>query len=270
MPKTLKWGVPSPGGVMLKNIILERPLAVIDLETTGTDPKIDRIVEVSVLKLVPGGEPDHRTRRVNPGVPIPPEATAVHGISDDDVADMPTFRAIAPGLARYLDGCDLCGFNILKYDLRLLAAEYNRAGVPFPVAGRKVIDACHIFHKREPRDLTAAYRFYCGLTHEGAHGAAADVLATLAILDAQVSRYDDLPRTVDGLHEHCTDPKALDLSGMFGRCEEGTVVFIKGKYKGRSLEDIARTKPDYLQWMLRDDYFDDTKLIASEALKQAS
>jgi DNA polymerase-3 subunit epsilon len=270
MPKTLKWGVPSPGGVMLKNIILERPLAVIDLETTGTDPKIDRIVEVSVLKLVPGGEPDHRTRRVNPGVPIPPEATAVHGISDDDVADMPTFRAIAPGLARYLDGCDLCGFNILKYDLRLLAAEYNRAGVPFPVAGRKVIDACHIFHQRERRDLSAAYKFYCGKEHEGAHGAAADVLATLAILDAQVSRYDDLPRTVDGLHEHCTDPKALDLSGMFGRCEEGTVVFIKGKYKGRSLEDIARTKPDYLQWMLRDDYFDDTKSIASEALKQAS
>jgi DNA polymerase III subunit epsilon len=255
---------------MLKNIILERPLAVLDLETTGTDPKIDRIVEVSVLKLVPGGEPDHRTRRVNPGVPIPPEATAVHGISDDDVADMPTFRAIAPGLARYLDGCDLCGFNILKYDLRLLAAEYNRAGVPFPVAGRKVIDACHIFHQRERRDLSAAYKFYCGKEHEGAHGAAADVLATLAILDAQVSRYDDLPRTVDGLHEHCTDPKALDLSGMFGRCEEGTVVFIKGKYKGRSLEDIARTKPDYLQWMLRDDYFDDTKSIASEALKQAS
>ena len=117
---------------MLKNIALERPLAVIDLETTGTDPKIDRIIEVSVLKLAPGGEADHRTRRVNPGVPIPPEATAVHGITDDDVADMPTFRAIAPGLARYLDGCDLAGFNILKYDLRLLAAEYNRAGVALP------------------------------------------------------------------------------------------------------------------------------------------
>ena len=117
---------------MLKNIALERPLAVIDLETTGIDPKVDRIVEVSVLKLAPGGEADHRTRRVNPGVPIPPEATAVHGISDDDVADMPTFRAIAPGLARYLDGCDLAGFNILKYDLRLLAAEYNRVGDRLP------------------------------------------------------------------------------------------------------------------------------------------
>ena len=255
---------------MLKNIVLERPLAVIDLETTGVDTKVDRIVEVSVLKLIPGGEPDHRTRRVNPGVAIPAGATAIHGISDDDVAEMPSFRAIAPGLARYLDGCDLCGFNILKYDLRLLAAEYNRVGVGFVFAGRKVIDACHLFHKREPRDLTAAYRFYCGKDHEGAHGASADVLATLAILDAQVGRYGDLPRTVDGLHEHCTDPKALDMSGMFGKCDEGTVVFIMGKYKGRSLDDIARTKPDYLEWMLGADYFDDTKSLASAALKQAS
>src|SRR3954451_9189287 len=133
---------------MLKNITLDRPLAVLDLETTGTDTKTDRIVEVSVLKLVPGGQPDHRTRRVNPGVPIPPEATAVHKISDDDVADCPTFRAIAPSLARFLDGCDLAGFNILNFDLRLLVAEYNRAGLVFPVAGRKVIDACRIYHQR--------------------------------------------------------------------------------------------------------------------------
>ena len=205
-----------------------------------------------------------------PGVPIPPQTTAIHGITDDDVADMPSFRAIAPALTRYLDGCDLGGFNILKYDLRILAAEYNRVGFDFPIAGRKVIDACHLFHKREPRDLTAAYRFYCNQEHEGAHGAAADVLATLAILDAQVLRYADLPGTVDGLHEHCTDPKALDMSGMFGKCDEGTVVFIMGKYKGRSLSDIALTKPDYLRWMIGADYFDDTKTLVAEALKQAS
>src|ERR1700712_2534042 len=137
---------------MLKNITLERPLAVIDLETTGIDTKIDRIVEVSVLKLVPGVQPDHRTRRVNPGVPIPPESTAVHGITDDDVADCPAFRAIDAGLARFLDGCDLAGFNLLKDDRRLLSAEYNRAGVPFPTSGRKFTDACHIFHQKERRD----------------------------------------------------------------------------------------------------------------------
>jgi len=148
---------------MLRNIQLDRPLAVIDLETTGTDPKLDRIIEISALKLLPDDGHDHRTRRVNPGVPIPPEATAVHGISDDDVADCPAFRAIAPGLARFLDGCDLAGFNILNFDLRLLAAEFNRVGLVFPVAGRRIIDACRIFHQREPRDLTAAMKFYCGL-----------------------------------------------------------------------------------------------------------
>jgi DNA polymerase III subunit epsilon len=251
---------------MLKNIQLDRPLAVLDLETTGIDPKVDRIIEVSVLKLLPGGGQDHRTRRVNPGVPIPPEATAIHGISDDDVADCPSFRAIAPGLARYLDGCDLAGFNILNFDLRLLAAEFNRAGLVLPVAGRKVIDACRIFHQRERRDLTAAYKFYCGLEHAGAHGAEADVLATAAILDAQVERYGDLPKTVDGLHDQCNDPDALDMSGMFARDEDGVIVFVKGKYKGRMLEDVAGDKPDYLDWMLKADFFDDTKEIVAGAL----
>ena len=141
---------------MFKNIQLDRPLAVLDLETTGTDPKLDRIIEISVLRVRPDGGHDHRTGRVNPGVPIPPEATAIHGIGDDDVADSPTFRAIAPGLVRFLDGCDLAGFNILNFDLRLLVAEFNRVGLVFPVSGRRVIDACRIFHQREPRDLTAA------------------------------------------------------------------------------------------------------------------
>ncbi len=251
---------------MLKNITLDRPLAVLDLETTGTDVKNDRIVEVSVLKLFPGGGHDHRTRRVNPGVPIPTEATSVHKITDDDVADCPSFRAVAPALSKYLDGCDLAGFNVLGFDLRLLVAEFNRAGLVFPVAGRKVIDACKIYHQRERRDLTAALRFYCEREHEGAHGAAADVLATAAILDAQVARYEDLPRTVEGLHAQCNDPAALDMSGMFGKDEDGVVVFIKGKYKGRSLFDIVQTKPDYLQWMQREDFFEDTKAIALEAL----
>jgi DNA polymerase-3 subunit epsilon len=129
---------------------------VLDLETTGTDPRLDRIIEISVLKLLPGGGHDHRTRRVHPGVPIPPKATAIHGISDDDVADCPTIRAIAPRLVRSLDGCDLAGFNILTFDLRLLAAEFHRVGLVFPVSGRRIIDARRIDHPREPRDLTAA------------------------------------------------------------------------------------------------------------------
>ena len=251
---------------MLRNIRRDRPLAVLDLETTGTDPKLDRIVEVSILRLRPDGGHDHRTRRVNPGVPIPPAATAIHGIGDGDVADSPPFRAIAPGLARFLNGCDLAGFNILNFDLRLLAAEFSRVGLAFPVAGRKVIDACRIYHRREPRDLTAACRFYCGLDHEGAHGAAADVLAAAAVLDAQVACYDDLPRTVEGLYAHCHDADAIDLSGIFGRGEDGVIVFLRGKYRGRSLDDIASVKPDYLEWMAREDLHEDTKVIATEAL----
>ena len=140
----------------------------------------------------------------------------------------------------------------------------------FRFGDARKIDGLSVFHQRERRDLTAAYKFYCGLEHEGAHGAAADVLATLAILDAQVVRYDDLPRSIDGLHDHCTDPKALDMSGMFARSDEGAVIFALGKYKGKSLQDVAASKPDYLQWMLGADYFDDTKTIAAEALRVAS
>ena len=254
---------------MLNYIRLDRPLAVLDLETTGTDPKLDRVIEISVLRLRPDGGHDHRTSRVKPGVPIPPEATAIHGIRDDDVADSPTFRAVAPSLVRFLDGCDLAGFNILNFDLRLLVAEFNRVGLVFPVSGRKIVDACRIYHQREPRDLTAALKIYCGLQHEGAHGAAADVLATTAILDAQMARYADLPRTIEGLHAHCNDSDAIDMSGMFGRDGDGVIVFLRGKYRGRSLPDIAASKPDYLGWMQREDFYDDTKAIAAEALETA-
>lgn len=251
---------------MFRNIRLDRPLAVLDLETTGTDPKLDRVIEISVLRVRPDGGHDHRTVRLNPGVPIPSEATAIHGIGDEDVASSPSFRAVAPGLVRFLDGCDLAGFNILSFGLRLLAAECRRVGLVFPVAGRRVIDACRIYHRREPRDLIAAYRFYCGLHHDGANRAAADVLATAAILDAQVARYADLPGTIEVLDSHCNDPDAIDMSAMFGRDEDGAVVFLRGKYRGRSLSHIAAAKPDHLEWMQREDFYDDTRAIAAEDL----
>lgn len=253
---------------MFKNLTLQRPLAVFDLETTGTDVKTDRIVEISVLKVYPQGSHDRRTRRLNPTVPIPPEATAVHGIGDADVADCPTFRQVAKDLLAFLDGCDLCGFNIKKFDLRLLYAEFQRAGLLLPLDRRAVIDPLEIFHTFERRDLSAALRFYCGRELEGAHQAEADVLATLEVLDAQVARYAELPKNVASLHEHFKDQKTLDSDSFFTRVE-GQIRFVKGKYRGQPLEVIARTKPDYLEWMLGTDLFDDTKKIAREALEQA-
>ena len=181
---------------MLKNIRLERPLVVLDLETTGKKVQTDRIVEISLLKLLPDGTNQIKTRRLNPGIPIPAEATAIHGITDADVANEYFFRQIARSLVAYLEGCDLCGYNIWIFDLRMVVNEFKRAEVPFSVEGRYIIDPCRIFHKREPRDLRTALRFFCGMEHEGAHGAAADVLAALLVLDSQVERYEDLPLTV--------------------------------------------------------------------------
>jgi DNA polymerase III subunit epsilon len=252
---------------MIRNLALDRPLAIVDLETTGTDPQTDRIVELSILKLVPGAEPDHRTRRVNPGIPISAEATAIHGIRDEDVANLPSFRPLARGILSFVEGCDLCGYN-LRFDLRLISTEYQRVGLAFPLSGRRIIDPNRIFHLREPRDLASALRFYCGREHDGAHGAAADVLATLAVLDAQLDRYKDLPRIVSDLHDYLRDPKAVDIGEMFTRRSDETIEFAKGKFKGHLLSDIARTEPDYLDWMLRSDFLDDTKAIAAEALDQ--
>jgi DNA polymerase III subunit epsilon len=250
---------------MFNNLKLERPLAVIDLETTGTDPQADRIVEISVLKVSPDGQRKHRTRRVNPGVPIPPEATAIHGITDADVADEPRFPSMAASLLALLDDCDFCGFNLKRFDLRMLHVEFGRAGLTLSLTGRAIVDPLEIFHARERRDLAAAVQFYCGREHEGGHQASADVLATADVLDAMLARYPDLPTTVAGLHQHFKNPNAVDSTGYFVRV--GTQIrFAFGKHRGQPLETVARTKPDYLEWMLGQTFFDDTNVIVRNAL----
>ena len=253
---------------MFKNLLLERPLAVLDLETTGTDARVDRIVEVSVLKVRPNHPVEEWTRRLNPGIPIPPGATAVHGIRDADVAGAPTFEEVAPELLALLDGCDLCGFNLKRFDLRVLYAEFARVGRTLQLEGRAVVDPLEIFHTYERRDLSAAVRFYCGREHDGAHGAAADVRATAEVLDAMLARYADLPRSVAGLHAHFLDSKAADSGGRFVRVE-GEVRFAFGKHRGQPLDAVARREPDYLKWMLMQDFFDDTKALVRNALTKA-
>jgi DNA polymerase-3 subunit epsilon len=250
---------------MFKHLVLQKPLAFIDLETTGIDPQVARIVEISVLIVDPDTRRLHRTYRINPGVPIPPEATAVHGITDADVAQEPRFAQVAADLCAMLDSCDLCGFDLKRFDLRVLHHEFDRAGRPLTLSGRVVIDAMEIFHARERRDLSAAVRFYCGRDHERAHAAAADVTATADVLDAMLARYADLPRTPAGLEQHLKDPKAVDSAGHFIRVE-GEVRFAFGKCRGQSLDAVAKIKPDYLHWMLTKDFPDDAKELVRQAL----
>jgi DNA polymerase-3 subunit epsilon len=250
---------------MLKNIALVKPLAVLDLETTGVDPQKDRIVEISVLKILPDGRQTHRTLRLHPGMAIPPEATEIHGIADADVAAEPSFAEVAAELLEFLDGCDLCGFNLKRFDLRVLAAECSRAGRTLPLEGRVVIDPMEIFHRLEPRDLAAAVRFYLGRDHEGGHSAAADVLATAAVLDAMVVRYPELPRDVAGLHRQFSDPSCVDSDGFFRRVE-GQIRFVKGKHRGQPVSAVAAESPGYLEWMLGQSFPEDTKAVAREAL----
>jgi len=250
---------------MFANLTLERPLAILDLETTGTDPKADRIVEISVLKILPDGQRVQRTRCLNPGISIPAEATAVHGITDADVACEPRFEQVADALLVFLDGCDLCGFNLKRFDLRVLFCEFSRASRQLTLEGRAIIDPMEIFHRYEPRDLAAAVRTYLGHEHEDRHSAAADVLATVDVLDAMVTRYPDLPHSVAELHQRFVDANRIDSDGFFRRVE-GEIRFVKGKHRGEPLQAVADTRRDYLDWMLTQTFFEDTKNVVREAL----
>jgi len=250
----------------MKNLTLDRPLAFFDLETTGISPESDRIVEVSVLVVRPGGNEDRFTRRVNPGRPIPPEATAVHGITDAEVRDCPPFESIAPALGGLLLGCDLAGFNIIGYDLPLLEAEFGRANVPFSRKGRRLVDALRIFHLKEPRNLEAAVRLYVGREHVGAHGAEADTQAALEVLDAQLGHYSDLPHDVEGLARLCKPEGWIDSQGKV-RWAAGEPVLGFGKNSGKSLRQMVKENRSYLEWMVKGDFPADTKWVVREALE---
>ena len=246
---------------------LDRPLAVLDLETTGTAPEIDRIIEIAILLVYPDGKEIEYSRRVNPEIAIPPEETNVHGIRDEDIKDKPPFRAIALEVAAVLKDCDVAGFNVAAFDLRVLANEFNRAGVEFATEGRSIIDAQRIFHVKEPRDLRAAGRFYLNTGHEDAHSALADASMSWRVLKAQLERYPDLPRDVAELHGFCNPAgdRYLD-SGRKFEWRHGQPAFAFGKHHGRPLQEIAKEKPDYLKWMASSDFPADTKEIVEDAL----
>jgi DNA polymerase-3 subunit epsilon len=247
---------------------LSRPLAFFDLETTGLSTTSDRIVELALIRVSPQGDVLERVRRFNPGIPIPPEATAIHGITDEHVADEPPFSAVARSLVELLENCDLGGFNIRRFDLPMLLAEFKRAGVPFSVAGRRLIDAQTIFHREEPRDLSAAARFYLGREHREAHTALGDIRTSAAVLSAQLERYSEVPRDLDGLHAYCDEvsPFQTEVDRWFLE-RDGEKVFRRGKHRGEALGQVAATAPDYLKWMLGAEDMDEEVLrLVREAL----
>lgn len=239
---------------------LKNPLIFFDLETTGINTTKDRIVEISLLKVHPNGKEEIKSRRINPEMPIPPQATAIHGISDDDVKACPTFKQVAKSLAEMLEGCDLAGFNSSRFDVPVLAEEFLRAGVDFDMSKRKFIDVQIIFHKKEQRTLEAAYKFYCDKELENAHSAEADTLATYEVLKSQLERYPDLVNDVDALSkEYSSFNNNVDFAGRLILDEKGQEVFNFGKHKGKPVSQVFKEEPSYYSWMMDGDFPLNTK-----------
>ena len=250
---------------------LKSPLIVFDLETTGTSIIHDRIVEISMLKILPDGQETSVTHLINPGVPIPAEVTAIHGISDDKVKDCPTFKQLAKNLETFFKGADIAGFNVLKFDIPILAEEFLRVDINFDVSKKKIIDAQKLFHLMEKRTLGAAYKFYCGKDLENAHSAEADTNATWEVLKAQVERYQGndvidnkgniLGRINPDLQElhNITSGNLVDFAGRIVYNDNMEEVFNFGKHKGKKVTDVFKSEPQYYDWIIKSDFALDTK-----------
>ncbi|MFY9116790.1 MAG: 3'-5' exonuclease [Bacteroidales bacterium] len=246
-------------------IQLKRPLVFLDLETTGLNVASDRIVEICVLKVKPDGTKEVKTRRLNPTIPISPQAQAIHGISNEDVANEPTFKEIAKSLAQWMEGCDIAGYNSIKFDVPMLAEEFLRAGVDYDFRKRKLIDVQNIFHKMEQRTLKAAYKFYCDKELEDAHSAEADTIATMEVLECQLEKYPDaLQNNIAFLAEFSTRTEFLDYAGRIALNGDNQAVFNFGKHKGKLVAEVLKTEPSYYDWMMKGDFTLDTKKILTE------
>lgn len=256
---------------------LTKPITFFDLETTGLNIAKDRIVEFSFLKITPAGEEIVKTAKINPTIPIPAQVTEIHGITDEDVKDQPTFKQVANDLSRFLNNSDLAGYNALRFDIPLLVEEFLRAGVDFEVKNRRIVDVQNIFHKMEQRTLVAAYKFYCGKNLEDAHTAEADTIATYEVLKAQLDMYKDTPfkdkngniftpviNDMKKLSEFTARTKNVDLTGQIIYNENNEEVFNFGKYKGQKVVDVFKKEPQYYDWMMKSDFARYTKKIIQE------
>lgn len=243
---------------------LKNPLLFFDIESTGLNVATDRIVEISAVKVFPNGDTETKTRRINPTIPISPEAQAVHGISNEDVANEPTFKQVAKSLANWMEGCDIAGYNSLKFDIPLLNEEFIRAGVDFDFRKRKLVDVQNIFHKMEQRTLVAAYRFYCDKDLNDAHSAEADTLATYEVLKAQLDRYPTLQNDIKFLADFSAKTKFVDYAGRIVYNDKNEPVFNFGKHKGRPVKEVLAQEPAYYSWMQNGDFTQDTKNVLTQ------
>jgi DNA polymerase-3 subunit epsilon len=251
----------------MAQLSLKRPIIFFDLETTGTDHAKDRIVELALIKLLPNGTRDSYIKRLNPTIPIPAESTAIHHITDEDVKDAPTFKQIAHHLHDWMKGCDLGGYSSSKFDIPLLAEEFLRVGINIDFTDRHMIDVQQIFFKMEARTLSAAYNFYCSKELENAHSAHADILATIEVLESQLERYKDLTTDVKQLHDFTNADQFVDYARRMVM-KDGHPVFNFGKYKGRKVEDVFTSEPQYYDWMMQADFSLHTKQKISEILNK--
>ena len=233
---------------------LTKPIVFFDLETTGVDVANDRIVEISLHKVMPDGKEETKTLRINPEMPIPAQVTEIHGISDEDVKDEPTFNIVAKDVAKFIEGCDLAGYNSNKFDIPLLAEEFLRVGLDVDLKKHRFIDVQVIFHKMEQRTLSAAYKFYCEKNLDNAHSAEADTIATYEILKAQIDRYTELNNDVEELSKFSSHNKNADFAGRIVYNDKEEEVFNFGKYKGQTVESVLEKDQGYFSWMLNSDF----------------
>ncbi|RFS25060.1 3'-5' exonuclease [Chitinophaga silvatica] len=247
----------------MPSLLLKRPLAVIDLETTGTNVATDRIIEIAIIKVFPDKTTQSKVKRINPGIPIPAGSSAIHGIKDEDVKDAPTFKQVAGELKQFLDNCDLAGYNSNRFDIPLLVEEFLRVEVNFDVSKRKFVDVQRIFHLMEKRTLAAAYKFYCDKQLENAHSAEADAMATYEILEAQLSRYEHLQEDIDSLATFTKEEDYIDFARRLVM-QGGQEVFNFGKYKGRPVREVLKAEPQYYDWMMKADFPLNTKQKLTE------
>lgn len=238
------------------NLTLQRPFAVFDLETTGVNVTQDRIVEIAIIKIQPDGTEEEYCKRVHPTIPIPQESSEIHGIWDKDIQDAPTFAELADEIAAFIGDADLAGYNSNKFDIPVLAEEFLRCNHPFDISTRKFVDVQNIFHKMEQRTLAAAYQFYCQEPMENAHNALYDTRVTLEVFKAQLIRYQDLAKSVEGLADFSRQGNVEwhDFAGRLAKNDKGQVTYNFGKHKGKTVEQIFETESGYYGWMLDADF----------------